>query len=316
MAPMSYTRPRRNHLELARRILEIARAGGLQAGARLPEQYLADQCNVSRTPVRMALKLLTDQGFAVHAADGGYWLASGFADAALLADPAADAPEAALPGRILRDRAARRLEETISISEVMRRYEVTRAEALRALERLAEDALISRAPGQAWIFSPLPDAPESQADSLEFRLILEPLAIGDDAFQLDRDRAAALRRAMVSFLARPDDHLDARVFQQLDTGFHDLIARGAANRFVSEALLSHLRLREVPGVRQRTSAVRTRQAMEEHLGILDHLESGRLAVAADLLRVHLRLSRNPRPQAANRGAPPLYGMTGRPGQSE
>ncbi|MBE0693918.1 MAG: GntR family transcriptional regulator, partial [Aquamicrobium sp.] len=47
---------------------------------------------------------------------------------------------------------------------------------------------------------------------------------------------------------------------------------------------------------------------QEHLGILDNLEARQYEVAADLLKVHLRLSGNQRPQAANRGAPPLQGM--------
>lgn len=35
-------------------------------------------------------------------------------------------------------------------------------------------------------------------------------------------------------------------------------------------------------------------------------------MAADLLRIHLRLSRSQRPQAASRGAPALFGMISRP----
>ncbi|TIU15054.1 MAG: GntR family transcriptional regulator, partial [Mesorhizobium sp.] len=48
------------------------------------------------------------------------------------------------------------------------------------------------------------------------------------------------------------------------------------------------------------------------LTILDQLESRQYEVAADLLRVHLRLSRSQRPQAASRGAPALFGMISRP----
>ena len=57
---------------------------------------------------------------------------------------------------------------------------------------------------------------------------------------------------------------------------------------------------------------RLRQSTREHLAILDQLESRQYEVAADLLRVHLRLSRSQRPQAASRGAPALFGMISRP----
>ena len=55
-------RPRTNHLDLAQRILDVARQRGFEPGARLAEQQIASLCNVSRTPVRAALRLLADQG--------------------------------------------------------------------------------------------------------------------------------------------------------------------------------------------------------------------------------------------------------------
>lgn len=308
--------PRASHLELARRIVDHVRARGLGPGAHLPEQALASACNVSRTPVRAALDLLVNEGLVTHAADAGYRLAPTFSPAAALSDSLPQSPETDLSARILRDRSARRLDETVTVGELMRRYAAARSAVGQALGKLAEDGLVTRAPGQSWLFSPLPDDPESQAESYEFRLILEPEALSAPGFRVDPDRAAALRRAMVAFLAEPDHGLDARTFQALDSAFHSLIARGAANRFLGEALLSHLRLRDLPGATARLNVVRLRQAMQEHLGILDQIEAGRFEVAADLLRVHLRLSRSQRPQAANRGAPPLFGLSVRPGGSD
>jgi DNA-binding GntR family transcriptional regulator len=303
--------PRRNHLDLARRILDIARHDGLAEGAHLPEQMLADRCNVSRTPVRSALKLLQDQGLVTWAAAGGFRLAPGFRSGDL---PLPETADAALAQRLLTDRAARRLDRSVTAGELIRRYGLARGPVQRALQHLADEGLMSRAPGQAWLFAPLPDEPESQGESLDFRLLLEPEAITAPGFRLDADRAADLRRAMGGFLALPDERLDAGEFRRLDGEFHELIARGAGNRYLSEALLQHLKLRDLPGAILRANVVRLRQAMAEHLGILDHLESGRLAVAADLLRVHLRLSRSQRPQAANRGAPPLLGRVGGTGR--
>jgi DNA-binding GntR family transcriptional regulator len=306
------TRPRQNHLDLARRILDFARDRGLGAGAHLPEQLLASHCKVSRTPVRAALKLLADQGFATRAADHGYRLADGASLTLALAEPLPDPAETELAQRIIRDRAARRLDEAVTVGEVVRRYGSDRRTVLKALGALADDGLVARAPGQAWVFAHLPDSPESQADSLAFRLLLEPAALAAPGFRLDPDRAAALRREMVAFLAEPDDRLDGGRFRRLDLEFHLQIARGTANRFLSAALVTHHRLRELPGATQRSNVVRLRQAMREHLQILDHMEGGQLEVAADLLRVHLRLSRSQRPRAANRGAPPLWTVM-RPG---
>ena len=302
-------RPRQSHLDLARQILDFARDHGLGPDGHLPEQALATHCNVSRTPVRVALKLLADQGLARHEPGQGYRLVRDIPLSFPLSSPLPDPAEAELAGRILRDRSARRLDETVTVGEVVRRYQADRRTVQKALGALAEDGLVSRAPGQSWVFTPLPDSPESHSDSIEFRLVLEPAALTMAGFELDHDRAAALRREMVAFLAEPDDRLDGNRFKRLDIEFHMLIARGAANRYLSEAIAGHHRLRELPGATARVNVVRLRQATQEHLQILDHLQSGQFAVAADLLRVHLRLSRSQRPRAANRGSPPLLTTT-------
>jgi DNA-binding GntR family transcriptional regulator len=121
-----------------------------------------------------------------------------------------------------------------------------------------------------------------------------------------------LRERIETLLALPDAAFDIREFQSLDAEFHGMIAEGSANRFVGDVLVAHLRLRRLPGALPGINVFRLRQSMREHLAILDQLENRQYEVAADLLRVHLRLSRSQRPQAANRGAPALFGMIARP----
>jgi DNA-binding GntR family transcriptional regulator len=305
-------RPRANHLDLAQRILDVARQRGFGPGTRLPEQQIARLCNVSRTPVRAALRLLTDRGMVEWQAETGYRLAI---DPARQAPQAADLPNAEedeIAETILRDRAARRIDGTITASGLMRRYAVGRGAVLKALKRLEAENLIERAPGQSWVFRPALDGAEVLAESYEFRLVMEPAAILAPGFRLDGARAVALRQRMEALLAIPDASFDIRAFHAADAEFHALIAQGTANRFVAEALAGHLRLRSLPGASRGLSLFRLRQSTREHLGILDHLESGQFEVAADLMKVHLRLSRNQRPHAASRGAPALFGAISRP----
>jgi len=308
----SARRPRANHLDLAQRILNVARQRGFGPGSRLPEQQIARLCSVSRTPVRAALRLLTERGMVEWQADTGYRLAIDPARPAAGTARLPNAEEDEIAAAILRDRAARRIDETITASGLMRRYAVARSAVLKALKKLEAENLVERAPGQSWLFRPALDGAEAQAESYEFRLVMEPSAIMSSGFKLDAAGAVALRQRMEALLALPDASFDIHAFQVLDAEFHALIAQGAANRFIAEALASHLKLRRLPGALPGVSVYRLRQSTREHLGILDHLESGQFEVAADLLRVHLRLSRNQRPHAASRGAPALFGAIGRP----
>ncbi|RTM00821.1 MAG: GntR family transcriptional regulator [Hyphomicrobiales bacterium] len=305
-------RPRTNHLDLAQRILDVARQRGFGPGAHLPEQQIASLCNVSRTPVRAALRLLAERGVARWEAATGYRLV---ADLTAQAGAAAELPVTAedeLAEAILRDRSARRLDQTVTVVGLMRRYNAERKTVLKSLQRLSDENLVDRAPGQSWLFRRAPDDPEAQGESYEFRLLLEPAAILAPGFRLDGARAAALRQGMEALSALPDASFDTREFQRLDIEFHGMIADGSANRFVADALSDHLRLRRLPGIYAGVNVFRLKQSLSEHLTILDHLESRQYEVAADLLRVHLRLSRGQRPQAASRGAPALFGMISRP----
>ena len=78
-------RPRTNHLDLAQRILDVARQRAFEPGARLAEQQIASICNVSRTPVRAALRLLTDQGVLSWEPAAGFRLAVDLATQAAIA---------------------------------------------------------------------------------------------------------------------------------------------------------------------------------------------------------------------------------------
>ncbi|WP_192180566.1 GntR family transcriptional regulator [Mesorhizobium amorphae] len=305
-------RPRTNHLDLAQRILDVARQRGFAPGAHLPEQQIASLCNVSRTPVRAALRLLTEQGVVQWEAATGYRLVADLTAQAAVAAELPVTAEDELAEAILRDRSARRLDQTVTVVGLMRRYDAERKTVLKALQRLTEENLVDRAPGQSWLFRRAPDDPEAQGESYEFRLLLEPAAILAAGFRLDGTRAALLRQGMETLAALPDAAFDTREFQRLDIEFHGTIADGSANRFVADALSDHLRLRRLPGTYTGVNVFRLKQSLREHLTILDHLESRQYEVAADLLRVHLRLSRSQRPQAASRGAPALFGMISRP----
>ena len=277
----------------------------MRPGARLAEQQIASLCNVSRTPVRAALRLLADRGVVHWEKDTGYTLAI---DPAGTIEAAADLPSAEedrLAESILRDRAARRLDDTVTASGLSRRYSTDRRTVLKSLRILESANWIEKAPGQSWLFRASHEGPEALAESYDYRLMLEPAALLAPGFRLDEAQATALRLAMEAQLASPEVSFDIREFQRLDLDFHGMVARGSSNRFVGQALADHLKLRRLPGALHGVNVFRLKQSTREHLAILDQLEARQFEAAADLMRLHLRLSRSQRPQAASRGAPVL-----------
>lgn len=296
---------RHNHLTLAQQIVALALERGMKAGDHMPEQSIAEACGVSRTPIRSAFKILEKSNVLVWREEEGYFLARGAPDGLGEAKVAVDDLEQGLFTRILADRAARRLSEVQSVSALARRYGVSRIEVLNALKILSRDGIVTQLPGSAWAFQPLLDTPRAIAESFAFRLTLEPQAILTPGFTLDPARASALRGQMRAFQELPDSRLTAAGFQRLDIDFHVMVAEGSANRFVQGALMAHHRLRRMAQKEAAAPPFRQRQAMEEHLDILDSLERNQLELAADQMVLHLRRSGIRRPEAAGRGMSPL-----------
>lgn len=293
------------HAKLAEQILDAVLGMGLRRGDRLVEKQLAETCNVSRTPIRSALKFLEAQGVAEKPEDGGFVLACDADDAVARLRAGSGGRDGELAERIIRDRNARRLDSAVNISDLIRRYAVTRNAAQKALETLQRRGVIERAEGQSWVFARMPGDRAALADSYDFRLMLEPQAILSPGFRLDEARATLVRTRTEALLAQSDHSIDPADFREIDLAFHRLIARSSGNAFVTEALMAHHGLRAMAGDSGDLNDFRIRQALDEHVRILDYLSQDQYELAADLMRVHLRISRNRRPSVANRGAPAL-----------
>jgi DNA-binding GntR family transcriptional regulator len=165
--------------------------------------------------------------------------------------------------------------------------------------------LVAQLPGRAWAFQPMLDSPQAIDQSFALRLILEPQSILAQGFDLDTKRVAVLRRKMDDFLKDAGGRMTAAGFRRLDIEFHCLIAEACGNHFIRGALLAHHKLRSATQKDTSIPDFRLNQSLQEHQEILDSLERNQFELAADQMVLHLRRSRIRRPEAANRGIPPL-----------
>lgn len=296
---------RHNHLALAQQVLNIVLERGMKPGDHLPEQAFSEACGVSRTPIRSAFKLLEENEILHWQQEEGYFLSINSAEQAAEALQRLEEAENSLAQRILSDRTQRRIGDIQSVSALVRRYNTSRNTVLIALKILSKDGIVTQLPGRAWAFQPMVDSPNAIDESFDFRLKTEPQAILAPGFTMDINRAALLRNQMDDFLTVENDRITTAGFQRIDFEFHSLIAECSGNRFVRGNLLAHHRLRKVSQKGSSMPNFRLRQATIEHLEILGSLERNQFDLAAAQIIVHLRRSRIRRPEAANRGIPPL-----------
>nr|WP_256369851.1 FCD domain-containing protein [Microvirga sp. KLBC 81] len=170
---------------------------------------------------------------------------------------------------------------------MLRRYDLTRARLARILRRITNEGWIERLPGHGWAFLPVLTSLQAYEDSYRFRLLIEPAAILEPRFTLNRP---ALERCREQQQWLVDGGIwevsDAKLFE-LNSGMHEAIIECCQNSFFIDALRRIDRVRRLIDYRQmldRDSAV---GRCREHVHLLDLLLADKRVEASEFMRQHL-----------------------------
>ena len=288
------TAMRRIHVDAARHVLDMVVRQDLKPGDHLREQAVADGLGISRTPARQGLKLLERAGIVERRANRGYFLRETTGEAlGLLELPATD--DDALYLQIARDWFEGRLPERVTESELRRRFGIGRLVLGRTLLRLAEHDIVARGPGQGWTFLPTLNTEHAHDASYRFRSCIEPAAILEPSFALDRQAADLCRARHEHVLAHRLAKVPMSAIFDIDAQFHSLVAASSANPFFTAAIERQNRLRRLVEYFAPTDKSRLQASLREHLEILDHLARGSCKAAAGLMHIHLQRSSRIKP---------------------
>ncbi|EYD76895.1 putative transcription regulator protein [Rubellimicrobium mesophilum DSM 19309] len=204
--------------------------------------------------------------------------------------------------RIADDRVAGDLPERITENELLRRYSLTRARLTRLLRRMAQEGWIERLPGHGWTFLPILTSLEAYEDSYRFRLVIEPAALLEPRWTLDRHALEARRAEQVWLIDGGVFEVpDTRLFE-MNSGLHETIMECSRNAFFIESLRRVDRLRRLIDYRQMLDRDVTRERCQEHVAILDRILSRKNEEASDLMRRHLSKLRGLKTVARERRA--------------
>lgn len=256
----------------------------LAAGARINEQALARELGVSRTPVRAVLAWLATRGVLERRPQEGYFLVQRLASVREAGiDVAADGPD--LYGRMMMDLLVGAIAGTMSLSALLRQYDVPRGEMMATLRRIVREGLVEPAPGHGWRFI------QFEADTIEkgyrLRLLIEPAVLLEADYRCDERALKELQRdhrETVRTLSRktPWPELFA-----IDARFHETVARGSGNDLVVETIQRQNRIRRLCEYLGYERLDRVKASLEEHVAILDSLLDGDRRWASAQLQRHL-----------------------------
>lgn len=274
--------------QVAHRIVEHIREGGLDTGHHLGAQMLADLFKVSRAPVTEALKVLEEGGVVYSEPNRGFFVSRPIAHiTASRPDTASNDEEDKLYFLIAEDRLSGRLPDRVSENELMRRYNVPRGRLQLLLGQIAEEGWVERLPGHGWAFGTTLSSGEAYAKAYFFRAAIESQAVLQPDFRIDRESLDLIRRQQIALLDGEMFTLPrARLFE-INTTFHETIVSWSQNSFFLEASRRINRLRRLIEYRVTSDRSRLKRQSEEHLLILDKIEAGDVEEVSIFLRDHI-----------------------------
>ncbi len=274
---------------IAQQILELIVEARFESGHHLREQHLADALGVSRTPIRSGLKELTEMGVVETRPNQGFFLIKAADTLQSLDIEQPQTADQTLYEKLVHDRLNGELPSSFTQTEIAQKYKVDRGILTRTLVRLAEDGLIARKPGQGWDFQQMINSNIALQNSYGFRLMLEPNALLEKHFHIDRQILKRIRARHLRLITHPDiTQVPAKEIFETDATFHEAIAEASGNIFVFQAIQQQNRLRRLMEFGSYNDKRRIKAWCEEHLAILDAIRDNNPEKASILLRKHLQ----------------------------
>jgi DNA-binding GntR family transcriptional regulator len=276
---------------IAAQIVELIKTDALDVGAHLPAQMLADRLRVSRSPVNEALALLHEKGVLTREKNRGFFVAkpvveplSEVVDELGLAET--DAVTAAY-FQIADDRLKGELPDEFSEQLIRLRYGLTTAQLNAVLSRMAQEGWAERKPGYGWQFSPMLTTPDSLLQSYRLRLALEPAALLEPGYRLERKVLERCREVEKHLLAGGIETDTADQLHERGVRFHESLIEASGNSFFIDTIKRVNRVRRLLSYRSMQHRERYAEHARQHLHVLELLERERNEEASDALRQHL-----------------------------
>lgn len=272
---------------ISRRLAEDIAMGNLACGQHIGAQQIADRYDVSRTPVREALETLEDRGLLVRRVNRGYFVPDTLPDdlAEVLDGQTAETTDDYQ--RLADDWLVNELPAEVTEQFLRERYDWTKSKVTDLLTRAAREGWAERKEGYGWRFLPVAKTPGAFDEIYRFRLAIEPAAMLEPSFELDRKVISEQRRIQEGMLDM--DHASVLPEALLENGslFHEELIKLSGNPFFLMALKRVNQMRRLMEYRAEINVDRLVEQCTEHLEILSLVEKGDLPDASYKLRQHL-----------------------------
>jgi DNA-binding GntR family transcriptional regulator len=275
--------------KLSKEIELLINAGELAIDSHLSTQGLADRFGVSRSPIREAMLLLAEKGVLRQETNKGFFVQA--VPDNVPEEGIGDAPQAYEEindyHRIAEDWLTDRIPAEVTELMLRDRYDLTKAQLNDILLRAAREGWAERKQGYGWRFLPVAKTPEAFEQIYRFRMLIEPAAMLEPGFRLDRRVIDEQRRIQERMLEADIERLPAERLLHNGSLFHEELIRMSGNPFFHLSLVRVNRMRRLLEYRARLDRSRLFVQCKDHLEILTLLERGEVVEASFAMRRHL-----------------------------
>ena len=273
------------------RIVELIQTEDWPVGQHLPAQKLADLLRVSRSPINEALQLLHDKGLVERQPNRGYFVAQRIEAPVHRVLHALGLATTASPEdlylQIADDRLRGVLPDEFTEALLRKTYSATQGEVDTVLGRIASEGWAEKKPGYGWAFSPMLTTPDSLLQSYRMRLALEPAALLEPGYRLERTVIERLRAVERHLLEGGIETGTALELHNRGVRFHEALVEASGNAFFIDTIRRVNRVRRLLSYRSMQDRARYPEHARQHLRLLELLEKQRNEEAADAMRRHL-----------------------------
>jgi len=269
--------------QIARDIL----AKNFAPGEKLNASLISEANKVSRTPVRDALTELAKRGFVINEPNKGFYVAE------LIPETATNWLESnvingideyqTLSNAWLNDEVPANISEQL----IKEKFGWSRTTIISVLNRATREGWAEQNPGYGWSLLPVAKSTEAFSGLYRFRMAIEPAALLEPTFQLDKKVITKLRDNQNRILDSRLGEIPDEIILEYGASFHEDLIKLSGNPYYLMALQRVNSMRKLMEYKAEINQERLISNCSEHIEILDMLEQGGIAEASFKLRAHL-----------------------------
>ncbi len=273
--------------KIARRIAQEILSGSLEAGSHIGTQTIANNYQVSRTPVRDALITLEEANLLERIPNRGYFVPNDISIKTLKTFAENQETESSYYHKFAEDWLTDELPEVVSEQSLRQRYDLTKSGTQELLSRATREGWAEPKDGYGWKLLPVAKTAEAFDEIYRFRMAIEPAAMLEPSFEVDRKILDDLRRTQEGMLENDISESPREMLLRNGSDFHEQLISLSRNPFFLTSLQRVNRMRRLMEYRADINRERIVEQCSEHLQIISLLERGEIAEASYLMRRHL-----------------------------